>query len=351
MIIADSNICMHAERSHAEHGAKKSELKAWTGPRPSEDASVGQRRPMADTLDISEEARARFESMKKRHAEGIRQRRSMEMPEGIDNETFLKKLLLEALTGKKIKVMNVEPVKQGEAEAIKNAREAAPSQTTPEWGMTYEASETVASFEAVTLSASGSIRTKDGREISFDLELSMMRASITETTTSIKAGNAIDPLVINYGGTAAELTSMKFEFDLDADGADELIPFAGRGSGFLAIDLNGDGKVNNGNELFGPKTGNGFKELASLDLDGNRWIDEADQAYNNLFVWSKDLDGKDVLKTLKELNIGALSLTYESTSFEVRDSSNTYNGQVQSTGLFLTEDMTPGIVQQIDLVV
>ena len=351
MIIADSNIHLGSDRSHVEHGAKKSELKAWLGPRPSENAREGARRPVADTLDISDEARARFESMKKRFVERGHQRRAIEMPEGVDNKTFIKKLLLEALTGKKIKVMNVEPMKPEEAEALKTANEGAPAEAAPEWGMEYESTETVASVEAVTFSASGTIRTKDGSEIAFDLSLSMMRASITATSTSVKAGNAMDPLVVNYSGTAAELTSMKFSFDLDADGADDLIPFAGLGSGFLAIDLNGDGKVNNGNELFGPKTGNGFSELAHLDLDNNKWIDEADHAYNNLFVWSKDLDGKDVLKTLKELNIGAISLSYESTSFEVRDSTNTYNGQVQSTGLFLTEDMTPGTVQQVDLVV
>ncbi|OGP18709.1 MAG: hypothetical protein A2054_09845 [Deltaproteobacteria bacterium GWA2_55_10] len=351
MVIADSNISMNALRSHVEHGAKKSELKAWLGPRPSENDRDAMRRPVADTLEISEEARSRFESMKKRFVEGGCERRAIEMPEGIDNETFVKKLLLEALTGKKIKVMSIEPVKPGDVEALKNAGETAQAEAAPEWGMTYESSETVASVEAVTFSASGTIRTKDGAEISFDLSLSMMRASITETNTSVKAGNAIDPLVINYSGSAAELTSMKFEFDLDSDGTNELIPFAGHGSGFLAIDLNGDGKVNNGNELFGPRTGNGFSELAHLDHDNNKWIDEADQAYNNLFVWSKDLDGKDVLKTLKEFNIGAISLSYTNTSFEVRDSFNTTTGQVQSTGLFLTEDMTPGTVQQIDLVV
>src|SRR3989304_8636195 len=101
----------------------------------------------------------------------------------------MKTPLLEALPGMKIKVMNVEPVKPEEAEALKTANEAAPSQAAPEWGMEYESTETVASVEAVTFSASGTIRTKDGSEIAFDLSLSMMRASITEKRTSVKAGN------------------------------------------------------------------------------------------------------------------------------------------------------------------
>src|SRR3972149_7475610 len=145
--------------------------------------------------------------MKKRFGERGHQRRAIEMPEGVDNKTFIKKPLLEALTGKKIKVRGVDPMKPEEAEALKPANGGAPAEAAPEWGMEYESTETVASVEAVTFSASGTIRTKDGSEIAFDLSLSMMRASITETSTSVKAGNDLDPLLANSRGTAPGPTS------------------------------------------------------------------------------------------------------------------------------------------------
>ena len=53
----------------------------------------------------------------------------------------------------------------------------------------------------------------------------------------------------------------------------ENIAFVEPGSGMLALDRNGDGKVNDGRELFGPTAGNGFAGACRPDADGNRWID------------------------------------------------------------------------------
>jgi len=64
--------------------------------------------------------------------------------------------------------------------------------------------------------------------------------------------------------------------DLDANGVTEKISFVGSGGGFLALDKNSDGVVNDGRELFGAATGQGFKELAEYDSDNNNWINEND---------------------------------------------------------------------------
>jgi hypothetical protein len=45
-----------------------------------------------------------------------------------------------------------------------------------------------------------------------------------------------------------------------------------------------DGRVNDGRELFGPRTGDGFAELAAYDDDGNNWIDENDGIHDNLSI-------------------------------------------------------------------
>jgi len=62
---------------------------------------------------------------------------------------------------------------------------------------------------------------------------------MSEESVSIRAGDAAltDPLVINYAGPAADLTSAKFSFDLDADGTDDHISFVSPGSGVLTLDL------------------------------------------------------------------------------------------------------------------
>jgi hypothetical protein len=95
----------------------------------------------------------------------------------------------------------------------------------------------------------------------------MSRTYHEETNVSLRLGDAArktDPLVLNFAGTAAQLTDQRFSFDLNADGSDEQINFVTPGSGFLVFDRNQDGKVNNGSELFGPTTGDGFQELAAL---------------------------------------------------------------------------------------
>lgn len=121
----------------------------------------------------------------------------------------------------------------------------------------------------------------------------LSREFISRNSLSIRAGDAlIDPLVINYGSASASVTRVKYEFDIDADGTLDQISFAGPGSEFLALDLNNDGIINDGRELFGPNSGDGFSDLAEYDLDKNGWIDENDAIYEKLRIWTKDAEYK-----------------------------------------------------------
>jgi len=120
----------------------------------------------------------------------------------------------------------------------------------------------------------------------------------------------VDPLVLNFEGNRAELTGAKFAFDLDQDGEQEHISFVGSGSGILVLDRNKDGIVNDGSELFGPSTGNGFNELASLDGDENGWIDENDAAYQDLSVWTRSCNASVAcsIHFLDKLSAGTLPI-------------------------------------------
>ncbi len=207
--------------------------------------------------------------------------------------------------------------------------------------------------ESVSYQAQGQVKTADGKTINVDVQLNMDRAysSYTKTSVDVEFKNTVDPLVVNYSGTAASLTERKFEFDLDFDGRMDNISFAGEGSGFLALDKNGDGKINDGRELFGPSTGAGFDELENFDDDGNGWIDENDAVWNSLKVWSKDAEGNDVFYTLKDVNVGAIYLGETETEFSVKEAAtNDTQGVVRSTSFFLKEDGSgAGTVQHIDL--
>lgn len=230
----------------------------------------------------------------------------------------------------------------------------APAQPTPEFSLDYVRTESYTETEQTSFNASGSIRTSDGQTLQFSLALDMSRYYHEESNTRIQIGNAArtqDPLVINFAGTAAQLSSQRFQFDLNADGQNESINFVGPGSGFLAIDRNGDGVINNGNELFGTQSGKGFADLALFDADHNGWIDENDPAYEQLRIWTKDANGNDQLGTLKHAGVGALSLANTATPFALKDANNALLGQIVSSGIFLKENGSVGTIQQVDLTI
>lgn len=269
--------------------------------------------------------------------------------------------MIEALTGKPLKLEKVNT-----ASNISLSRSSQSVQmgifnvgvSNPRNGFSITTETATMEKESVSYSAVGEVKTADGKIISFDLNLSMSRSteSYMQSTIGFKpevfqTNRLVDPLVINYAGTAASLTNEKFDFDLDSDGKTDRISFAGSGNGFLALDKNGDGKINDGSELFGPQSGNGFDELRKYDEDGNGWIDEADSVYEKLQVWTKDNNGNDILYKLKDLDIGAIYLNDTKTQYGMYDASGNQQGMMQSSSIFLKDSGGAGTISHIDLLV
>jgi len=204
--------------------------------------------------------------------------------------------------------------------------------------------------EETSFSTTGKVITADGREFDFNLSLSMSR-SFTEyyEETYRNTYSLCDPLVINLDTSIASVSDQKFRFDLDGDGELDEISKLSSSSGYLALDLNNDGIINDGNELFGTKSGDGFKDLAKYDSDGNGWIDEADDIWKALKIYVQNDDGTEQLYSLSEKNVGAIYLGNLSTDFSIKDESNQTNAVIRKTGLFLYENGTAGTIQHLDL--
>lgn len=206
--------------------------------------------------------------------------------------------------------------------------------------------------ETTTFESTGTAITSDGRKLEFDVSFTMSRSFAEEYASSdfMQYEQVLtDPLVINLDSNPTTLSSQHFYFDLDCDGKKEEISSLGAGSGFLAYDKNNDGIINDGSELFGTKSGNGFYDLSAYDEDGNGWIDEADDIYKHLKVWYKDENGNDKLISLKDADVGAIYLGSEKTQFSLTDNDNNLDGMVRSTGIFLKESGGSGTISQIDL--
>lgn len=353
MKIASSALQLESSHTQSQRHEIRESLRTWaTDRRPDLDTGGHTIRNQPSTsVQISDDAKAAQSSEASAIQDGL---------EAAENDPMLRliRAMISMLTGREIDVfdaseLNVDSPAQDYPDPSQVAAEQVRRQ--PEgYGLEYDYHESYTESEQTTFSAAGVIRTEDGKEIKFDLSLSMARSYHEEANVSIRLGDARqkkDPLVINFGGNATQLTSQRFKFDLDANGQTEEINFVTGGSGFLALDRNSDGKINDGTELFGASTGDGFAELSELDTDKNGWIDENDAAYADLRVWTKSGSGKDQLSTLKQANVGAISLAHIATPFDLKDAQNELQGEIRSSGVYLQENGAVGTIQQIDLTV
>jgi len=107
------------------------------------------------------------------------------------------------------------------------------------------------------------------------------------------------PLVVDLDGGGIELGPERVEFDLAATGELARIPILRGEAALLALDLDGNGLIESGAELFGNATTcgesrctDGTRALAQYDLNGDRVIDANDPVYDRLQLWrDADQDG------------------------------------------------------------
>ena len=221
-----------------------------------------------------------------------------------------------------------------------------------EWSGIYQTEQMVTtdsfkSKEHTAFFSTGTVVTSDGRTLNFNISVELSRR-VEETLVSVSQESIYtDPLVINLDTDAAELSDVTFYFDINNDGLEEEIHELGSGSGFLALDKNGDGEINDGGELFGARTGDGFAELAQYDDDGNGWIDENDAVFSKLSVWVKCGDSSRLL-SLSEANVGAIFLGSQSTQFGLTDSAGNTGAQLRRSGVFLKESGEVETIQHVD---
>ncbi|HOV04586.1 MAG TPA: hypothetical protein PLG99_09270, partial [Kaistiaceae bacterium] len=101
-----------------------------------------------------------------------------------------------------------------------------------------------------------------------------------------------DPLVLDLDGDGIEtvgLAQSGTHFDLDGDFFAERAGWLGPDDGFLAVDRNGNGRIDDITEMFGGPDLSAFSDLAAHDDDGDGAITAADAIFADLRVW-RDLD-------------------------------------------------------------
>lgn len=253
----------------------------------------------------------------------------------LDMSKRLVQMILNALTGKKpdIPFFRPEPV----AEFPRDVLSGGP-------GSAFHIEETIYTRmeqESIFM-AEGEVMTADGRKISFSV---MQMQSRKEESFVARQVNFVDPLVISLSGPVT-MGDARFTFDLTGDGKEESLAMPSKGAGFLFLDKNDNGRVDDGSELFGTSSGDGFADLAAYDSDGNGWIDSGDPVFSKLRIWHPEDGTNGRGKSLSDMGIGAIGLFRVATPMDVGGEKG---GRIQSSGIVLTETGRAGTVHHLDL--
>ena len=264
--------------------------------------------------------------------------------------------MIERMTGRRVQLMDprdLQPRGTGiDLPASVDSVQAAAA-VDPGYSLEYHRRDHQEDGEFLKVQTKASVETGDGRRLEIDVEVQFDRRWVKDERIDVLGGRAAlkkDPLVLQYGGSALSLSDQTFRFDLDADGTEEEIHQLGAGGGFLAIDRDGSGVIEDGGELFGPASGDGFADLRAEDDDGNGWIDEGDAVFSQLRVSTRG-EGGDQLLGLIDLGVGALHLGAVRTPYSMRDKTNQEIASIRESAVWIGEDEGAGFVHEIDLVV
>ena len=165
------------------------------------------------------------------------------------------------------------------------------------------------------------------------------------------------PLVIDLDGDGTVETNKEnstVHFDHDNNGFAESTGWVGKDDGLLVRDINGNGQIDNGTELFGnnsvlssgEKAANGFEALADLDSNNDGVFNSSDTAWDDVKVW-KDSNGNGIvdegeLLTLTQAGVSGINLDYQD-STTTDENGNQHN----QTGTFIKADGTTGSIHDV----
>ncbi len=141
-----------------------------------------------------------------------------------------------------------------------------------------------------------------------------------------RARTTTSPLVLDLDGDGIETlgTAAGVHFDHDGNGFAETTGWVGKDDALLVWDRNGNGRIDDGSELFGnntwlatgSKAANGFVALAELDSNRDGRVDAQDASFSQLRLWlDTDADAdmsEGELRALAAAGVQSLSLTYQS---------------------------------------
>ena len=161
-----------------------------------------------------------------------------------------------------------------------------------------------------------------------------------------------DPLVLDLDGDGLETlgpTQSNVLFDHDADGIKTATGWVKPDDGFLVMDRNNNGVIDNGRELFGDATplyaggtaADGFAALAQEDTNGDGRVDHLDANWSKLRVW-RDLNQDGVSQSNELLTMGNAGIAGFNVARTINSATLANGNQVADLGMYIKTDGATG---------
>jgi len=185
--------------------------------------------------------------------------------------------------------------------------------------------------------------------LSYNFTLSSEQESYSKVEMSAAALK--DPIIVQFGSQGLGNIKGQIEFAINQDNTLDSLPIFSGDVGYLVYDKNNNQQADDGSELFGPQTGQGFAELAQLDSNNNGFIDTEDQQFEQLYLWQPS-DDKNITGqwlSLKEAKIQAISLSAINTPFDFYDQQGQIQAQLRQSSFAISEDGLGRGVHQVDV--
>jgi hypothetical protein len=162
-----------------------------------------------------------------------------------------------------------------------------------------------------------------------DITYTIAANSYTDLAGNLGSGATFtDPVILDLDGNGLTFSSVGdgATFDITADGVADRVAWNTSNDGILAMDLDSNGVIDGGSEIFsqhfnGGSFATGSEALASLDGNGDGLINTLDAAFGNLLIWQDgNADGitdAGELKSLAEHGIASITARSTATSGEI----------------------------------
>lgn len=165
-----------------------------------------------------------------------------------------------------------------------------------------------------------------------------------------------DPLTLDLDGDVIEtiVASSSILFDHDGDGIKTGTGWISADDGFLVLDRNGNGGIDNGAELFGDSTplsagGNatdGFAALKQEDSNDDGKVDSTDANWTQLRVW-RDMNQDRISQASELLTLDALGITSFNTAKTDNNQTLANGNQIADLGSYTKADGSVGTMGEV----